>query len=72
MFLMPMLSFFHPMVSNMIQTCSINATNGLEGVDYSYLRAMTPSGLEATESAPLCRPPGSCFSSGHFSSANMC
>ena len=54
MFLMPMLSFFHPMVSNMIQTCSINATNGLEKVDYSYLRAFMSTGYIISNI--LCTP----------------
>ena len=54
MFLMPMLSFFHPMVSGMIQTCSINATNGLEKVDYSYLRAFMSTGYIISNL--LCTP----------------
>ncbi len=54
MFLLPMMHFFHPMLSGMVQTCSINATNGLPGVDYSYLRMFMSLGYVISN--VLCTP----------------
>ena len=54
MLLLPMMQFFHPMLSGMIQTCSINATNGVKGVDYSHLRMFMSAGYVVSNL--LCTP----------------